>query len=98
MPHSSSNSTNLAAIVGESLDGFRTTVLPLTIAARFVELLEECGMPEGVVNFCPGGGASFGDALVAHAKIRYIAFTGSREVGLHINQTAAQQKPGQLWI
>jgi len=69
-----------------------------TIAAKFVELLEECGMPEGVVNFCPGGGASFGDALVAHPKIRYIAFTGSREVGLHINQTAAQQQPGQLWI
>jgi 1-pyrroline-5-carboxylate dehydrogenase len=63
-----------------------------------VELLEECGMPEGVVNLCPGGGASFGDALVAHPKIRYIAFTGSREVGLHINQTAAKQQPGQLWI
>lgn len=69
-----------------------------TIAAKFVELLEECGMPEGVVNFCPGGGATFGDALVAHPKIRYIAFTGSREVGLHINQSAAQQQPGQIWI
>jgi len=69
-----------------------------TIAAKFVELLEECGMPEGVVNLCPGGGASFGDALVAHPKVRYIAFTGSREVGLHINQTAAQQQPGQIWI
>src|SRR5271165_713282 len=69
-----------------------------TIAAKFVELLEECGMPEGVVNFCPGGGVTFGDALVAHPKIRYVAFTGSREVGLHINQTAAQQQPGQLWI
>src|ERR1700723_307545 len=69
-----------------------------TIAAKFVELLEECGMPEGVVNFCPGGGASFGDALVAHSKVRYIAFTGSREVGLHINKTAANQQPGQLWI
>ncbi len=69
-----------------------------TIAAKFVELLEECGMPEGVVNFCPGGGASFGDALVAHPKVRYIAFTGSREVGLHINKSAADQKPGQIWI
>ena len=69
-----------------------------TIAAKFVELLEECGMPEGVVNFCPGGGASFGDALVAHTKVRYVAFTGSREVGLHINQSAAKQQPGQLWI
>src|SRR5262252_5115786 len=69
-----------------------------TIAAKFVELLEECGMPEGVVNFCPGGGATFGDAVVAHPKARYVAFTGSREVGLHINKAAANQQPGQLWI
>ena len=69
-----------------------------TIAAKFVELLEECGLPEGVVNFCPGGGASFGDALVLHPKVRYIAFTGSREVGLHINHSAATQQPGQIWI
>jgi len=69
-----------------------------TIAAKFVELLEEAGMPEGVVNFCPGAGASFGDAVVAHPKTRYIAFTGSREVGLHINRVAATQAPGQVWI
>jgi 1-pyrroline-5-carboxylate dehydrogenase len=69
-----------------------------TIAAKFVELLEECGMPEGVVNFCPGAGASFGNAVVAHPKTRYIAFTGSREVGLDINKSAATQAPGQVWI
>jgi 1-pyrroline-5-carboxylate dehydrogenase len=69
-----------------------------TIAAKFIELLEEAGIPEGVVNFCPGAGASFGDAIVAHPKTRYVAFTGSREVGLHINKTAATQAPGQLWI
>src|SRR5579864_9094977 len=69
-----------------------------TIAAKFMELLEEAGMPEGVVNFCPGSGATFGDAVVAHPKTRFIAFTGSREVGLNINKTAATQAPGQLWI
>jgi 1-pyrroline-5-carboxylate dehydrogenase len=69
-----------------------------TIAARFVELLEEAGIPEGVVNFCPGSGATFGNALVAHPKTRFIAFTGSREVGLDINKRAAEQAPGQLWI
>jgi len=69
-----------------------------TIAAKFVELLEECGMPEGVVNFCPGAGSSFGDAIVAHPMTRFVAFTGSREVGLHINQVAATQGPGQVWI
>jgi 1-pyrroline-5-carboxylate dehydrogenase len=69
-----------------------------TIAAKFVEILEEAGMPEGVVNFCPGSGASFGDAIVAHPKTRYIAFTGSREVGLRINKVAADRAPGQIWI
>jgi len=69
-----------------------------TIAAKFAEILEEAGMPEGVVNFCPGSGASFGDAVVAHPKTRYIAFTGSREVGLRINKVAAEVVPGQIWI
>src|SRR3954451_8861806 len=69
-----------------------------TIAAKFLEILEEAGMPEGVVNFCPGAGASFGDAVVAHPKTRYIAFTGSREVGLRINKVAADRAPGQVWI
>ena len=69
-----------------------------TIAAKFVELAEEAGLPDGVVNFCPGAGASFGNAVVAHPKTRYIAFTGSREVGLDINKRAADVVPGQIWI
>jgi len=68
------------------------------IAGFFFTLLEEAGMPAGVVNFCPGAGATFGDALVAHPKTRFIAFTGSKEVGLRINQVAATQQPGQIWI
>jgi 1-pyrroline-5-carboxylate dehydrogenase len=88
----------LASIVSGNTVVLKPSSDSPTTAAKFVELLEECGMPEGVVNFCPGGGATFGDALVAHPKIRFIAFTGSREVGLHINQTAAHQQPGQLWI
>jgi 1-pyrroline-5-carboxylate dehydrogenase len=68
------------------------------IAQKFTEALIEAGMPDGVVNFCPGAGASFGDALVAHPKTRYIAFTGSREVGLRINSVAASVAPGQIWI
>ncbi len=69
-----------------------------TIAAKFMELLEDAGLPDGVVNFCPGGGSTFGNAIVEHPKTRYIAFTGSKEVGLHINQRAAVQQPGQKWI
>ena len=69
-----------------------------TIGAKFIELLEEVGVPEGVVNFCPGSGATFGNAVVAHPKTRYIAFTGSREVGLDINKRAADVVNGQIWI
>jgi len=68
------------------------------IAAKFLEILEEAGVPDGVVNFCPGHGGEFGNAVVEHPKTRYIAFTGSKEVGLHINQRAAAQQPGQIWI
>src|SRR5271166_5601418 len=69
-----------------------------TIAAKFFEILEEAGLPDGVANFCPGHGNSFGNAIVEHPKTRYIAFTGSKEVGLHINRRAAEQQPGQIWI
>jgi 1-pyrroline-5-carboxylate dehydrogenase len=69
-----------------------------TIAARFVEALEEAGMPDGVVNFCPGSGSTFGNAVVEHPKTRFIAFTGSKAVGLEINERAARVQPGQIWI
>jgi 1-pyrroline-5-carboxylate dehydrogenase len=69
-----------------------------TIAARFLDVLEEAGMPPGVVNFCPGSGSTFGHAIVEHPKTRLIAFTGSKGVGLDIHARAAQTKPGQIWI
>jgi 1-pyrroline-5-carboxylate dehydrogenase len=68
------------------------------IAWRFFALLEEAGMPPGVVNFLSGGGAEVGDPMVTHPKIRFISFTGSKEVGLHINEEAAKPQKGQIWI
>ncbi len=69
-----------------------------TIAYKFVELMEEAGLPKGVLNFLPGPGSKVGDPLVAHPKTRMIAFTGSKEVGVHINELAAKIQPGQIWI
>src|SRR5580698_2585598 len=69
-----------------------------TVAAKLFEALEEAGLPEGVANFCPGSGATFGHAVVEHPKTRFIAFTGSREVGLDIHLRAAKTPPGQIWI
>ena len=69
-----------------------------TIAAKFVEVLEEAGIPGGVVNLCPGSGAAFGNVIVEHPKTRFIAFTGSKAVGLQIHERAAKTMPGQIWI
>src|SRR5437763_13816040 len=52
------------------------------IAYKFFELLEEAGMPPGVVNFMTGSGGEVGDVVVDHSLTRYVAFTGSKEVGL----------------
>jgi 1-pyrroline-5-carboxylate dehydrogenase len=69
-----------------------------TIAYKFFELLEEAGLPPGVVNFMTGSGAEVGDVVVDHPQTRFIAFTGSMEIGLRINERAAKPQPGQLWI
>src|SRR5215218_597350 len=68
------------------------------IAYKFFELLEEAGMPPGVVNFIVGAGSQVGDVIVDHPLTRYVAFTGSKEIGLRINERAAKHQEGQLWI
>lgn len=69
-----------------------------TIGAKFVELLLEAGFPANAVQFVTGSGAAVGDTLVSHRLTRFISFTGSRDVGLHINELAAKHAPGQIWI
>ena len=68
-----------------------------TIAAKFIEILEEAGLPPGVVNFLTGSAAT-GEAMVTSPKTRFISFTGSKGVGLHINEEAAKTRDGQRWI
>ncbi len=68
------------------------------IAAWFAALIQEAGLPSGVLNFLPGSGSEIGDFLVAHPKVRFISFTGSKETGLHINDLAAKPQRGQRWI
>lgn len=68
------------------------------IAWQFFALMEEVGLPAGVINFLTGSGGVVGDAIVRHPKTRFVSFTGSREVGIGINQLAAQVQPGQIWL
>ncbi len=69
-----------------------------TIAAVFFEILEQAGLPNGVVNLCAGDGPDFGNALVEHPQTRFIAFTGSKTVGLTIHERAAKMAQGQRSI
>jgi 1-pyrroline-5-carboxylate dehydrogenase len=68
------------------------------IAAKFVDILREAGLPDGVVNYVPGSGSEIGDYLVEHPLTRFVSFTGSKEVGLRINELAAKHQKGQKWI
>lgn len=68
-----------------------------TIAAKFMEIVEEVGLPKGVVNFVTGSSAT-GEAMTTSPKTRFISFTGSKGVGLHINEVAAKAREGQIWI
>ena len=69
-----------------------------TIAAKFAEVLLEAGFPAQSFCLLTGSGAAVGDVLVEHPKTRFVAFTGSRDVGLRINELAAKTQPGQIWI
>ncbi|MCP4594642.1 MAG: L-glutamate gamma-semialdehyde dehydrogenase [bacterium] len=68
------------------------------IAAKFVEIMKEAGLPDGVINFVPGSGAAIGDTIVEHPLTRLIAFTGSMEVGLGIFEKASKINKGQIWL
>ncbi len=89
--------TTAAIVTGNTVVLKPASATPV-IAAKFMELLEEAGIPAGVVNFVPGSGTEVGDYLVEHPLTRFISFTGSKEVGLGITAKAAVVKPGQKWI
>lgn len=89
--------TSAAIVTGNSVVLKPSSDSP-TIGAKFMEILDEISLPPGVVNFLPGSGAEVGDNLVSHPKTRFISFTGSKSVGLRINELAAKLSPGQIWV
>ncbi len=96
----------MAILVGMTSVGFvtgNTVILKPSsdspvIAHKFMEILAEAGLPSGVVNYLPGNGSVIGDQLVGSPNTRFISFTGSKEVGLHIVELASKVQPGQIWI
>jgi 1-pyrroline-5-carboxylate dehydrogenase len=87
-----------AAIVAGNCVVLKPSSLTPMIAYKFCELLWNNGLPPGVLNFVPGPGAAIGDTIVDHPRTRFIAFTGSKEVGMRIFERASKVQPGQKWL
>jgi len=89
--------TSAAIVTGNTVVLKPSGDSPLT-GWMFFSLMREAGLPAGVINFLTGSSASVGDVLVGHPKTRFISFTGSKEVGIHINELASKVQPGQKWL
>ena len=89
--------TSAAVVAGNTVVLKPSSDSPLT-GWMFFNLMREVGLPTGVINFLTGSGSIIGDVLVAHPKTRLVSFTGSKEVGIHINELAAKVQPGQKWL
>ncbi|MFA5525606.1 MAG: L-glutamate gamma-semialdehyde dehydrogenase [Acholeplasmataceae bacterium] len=87
-----------AAIVSGNTVLLKPASTTQVIAYKFVEVLEEAGLPHGVLNFIPGSGSVIGDYIVNHPKLRFVSFTGSKQVGMSIYEKAAKVQPGQIWL
>lgn len=89
--------TSAALVTGNTVVLKPSSDSPLT-GWMYMEVMKEVGLPPGVVNFVTGPGGAVGDTLVAHPRTRFISFTGSKEVGIHINEVASKVQPGQIWL
>lgn len=89
--------TSAAIVAGNTVVQKPASTSPW-IAWKFFEIMREAGLPAGVLNFIPGSGGVIGDTIVDHPRTRLIAFTGSKEIGLRINERAAKTAEGQIWI
>ncbi|MCU0453103.1 MAG: L-glutamate gamma-semialdehyde dehydrogenase [Bacteroidetes bacterium] len=89
--------TSAAVVTGNTVVLKPSSDSPLT-GWMFFNLMREVGLPAGVINFVSGPGGSVGDTMVAHPKTRFVSFTGSKEVGIHVYELAAKVQPGQKWL
>lgn len=92
--------TTVAAMVTGNTVLLKPASATPVIAYKFMEVLEEAGLPKGVINYIPGPGSEVGDYLVDHPRTRFISFTGSREVGTRIFERAGivHEDKGQKWL
>lgn len=85
-----------AAIVCGNAVVYKPSGLSSVVGYGIARIFKEAGLPDGVFNYLPGRGSVMGDCLVEHPDVSVIAFTGSMEVGLRIQEKAAKVQPGQV--
>ncbi len=93
----------LAGMTTAALVSGNTVVLKpasesMRIGWKFMEVLDEAGLPAGVVNFLTGPGEVVGRRIVDHPLVRFVSFTGSKQVGIEIYERASQVVPEQRWL
>ncbi|VEF49552.1 delta-1-pyrroline-5-carboxylate dehydrogenase [Bacillus freudenreichii] len=86
-----------ALVTGNTVLIKPSSATPVT-AVKFIEMLKEAGIPDGVINYVPGPSSLIGDYMVSHRDVNFISFTGSKEAGLHIDEVAHRRIDGQRWI
>src|SRR5438046_7281937 len=74
-----------ALILGNTIVFKPASYTPL-LAVRLVEILEEAGLPKGVINLVLGSGGDLGDHIVSHPGVDLVSFTGSSDTGSHISE------------
>jgi len=87
-----------AALVAGNAVIYKPSSLSAATGWQLFALLREAGVPDGVLNFVPGRGEEVGNSLVEHPDVAFVAFTGSREVGLAIVEGAGRTRPGQRLV
>jgi len=91
------NMTAAAIVTGNTVIMQPSSESPV-IAYKFLEILKEIEMPDGIVNFLPGAGKEVGEFLVKHPQISFIGFTGSTKVGSRLIEIASKRIKGQKCI
>ena len=87
-----------AAIVAGNTVVMKPAEQSSVVAAKFMEIVRNAGVPDGVVNFLPGIGEDVGPELVGSPDVDLVCFTGSQEVGLEINRVASDTDQRQTSV
>lgn len=77
---------------------FKPSELSPVMGFHLVQAFRDAGLPDGILAYLPGRGEIVGDYLVRHPSVGFVAFTGSREIGLGIIERAARLSPGQRQV